>query len=325
MSGARAPDEAGVIDAILAASQGSGAYRPRLGAGDDAAVLAGGEVVTTDVMVEGVHFDARSSAADLGWKLVAVNASDVGAMGCRPTWALLTLSLPRPVAPAWLEGFSAGLGEALRRFGVALVGGDTTRSPGPVVVSLTLAGEGPRAVLRSGARPGDRIWVTGALGEAAAGFYGALPGAPPPAEGLAWLRRPEPPVALGAALGASGRVTAMMDLSDGLARDLARLCAASRVGAVVDPDRLPRGPSLAGVADPVPFQVAFGDDYQLLFTAPPGSSAGIRALAAAHGARLSEIGEVIEGAGAALIGRPWPHALFEHFAEDRQDGLPGLP
>ncbi len=314
-------DEAGIIAAVLAASAGSGAYRPRLGAGDDAAVLSSGEVVTTDLMVEGTHFDGRSSASDLGWKLVAVNASDVGAMGCRPTWALLTLSLPRPARADWLADFSAGLGEALRRYGVTLIGGDTTASPGPVFVGLTMAGEGPQAAVRSGARPGDRIWVTGALGEAAAGFYRA----PPPAEGLAWLRRPDPPVALGAALGHGRLVTAMMDLSDGLATDLARLCRASGVGARVNPALLPRGPSLDGVADPVPFQVAFGDDYQLLFTADPASDAPIRALAEGLGVRLSVVGEVVEGEGATLIGRPWPPALFEHFGEDRQGGAAGLP
>lgn len=301
--------EGQIISRLLEAAAGAGAYAPRLGAGDDAAVLHSGEVVTTDLMVEGVHFDGRSAPGDLGWKLVAVNASDVGAMGCRPTWALCSLALPRPLNIKWFDDFLSGFTEALRHFGVTLIGGDTTRSPGPVFVSLTLAGEGPRPVTRSGARPGDRLWVTGALGEAAAGFHG-LPGA---ARGLAWLRRPDPPVALGAALGARGLASAMMDLSDGLAQDLARLCLASGVRADVDPARLPLGPSLRDAPDPVPCQVAFGDDYQLLFTAPPSARAAILELGVELAVPVTEIGQISAGEGASLLGRPWPTLLFEHF------------
>lgn len=306
------PGEARVIDMVLAsASHPRPRVRPRIGPGDDAAWLPSGEVVTTDIMVEGVHFDARSSPGDVGWKLVAVNASDVGAMGGRPTWAVLTLSLPRPLRLDWVEGFSRGLGEALAHWRIALVGGDTTASPGPVVVNLTLAGRLKRPVLRSGARAGDQIWVSGTLGDAAAGFFGTPTGVP--AEGLAWLRRPQPPVELGARLGAHGLVTAMMDLSDGLSQDLPRLCAASGVGALVDPARLPLGPALAGVPDPLPYQVAFGDDYQLLFTAPPAHATAIRAVARRLGVRLSAVGVMTTEPGARLTQRDWPAPRFAHF------------
>lgn len=286
-------------------------FRPLLGAGDDAAWLPSGEVVTTDTMVEGVHFDHRLSPSDLGWKLVAVNASDAGAMGARPSWALLTLCLPRPLDRAWVLAFAEGFHAAQARFEVALVGGDTTRSPGPVVASLTLAGAVSRPVLRSGGRPGDTLWVTGALGEAAAGFLGVHGRVPE--SGLAWLRRPDPPVRLGAALGEAGLATAMMDLSDGLAMDLPRLCAASGVGAEVEPASLPRGPALEGVADPLPWQVAFGDDYQLLFASRPEDRGAVLALAAREGVRVSEIGRLGPAGPAILRGRPWPQQRFTHF------------
>lgn len=308
------PGESSVIERVLAsAGQAEPRVRPRVGPGDDAAWLAGGEIVTTDVMVEGVHFDQRSSPADVGWKLVAVNASDVGAMGARPTWATLTLSLPRPLRMGWVEAFAEGLGAALARWRIALVGGDTTGSPGPVFAGMTMAGRAATPVLRSGARPGDEIWVSGALGEAAAGFFGTRAGVPE--AGLAWLRRPEPPVELGARLGAAGLCTAMMDLSDGLAQDLPRLCAASGVGATVDPALLPVGPSLVGEPDPLPCQVAFGDDYQLLFTAPPAHGEAIRALGRRRRVRLSRVGTIEAGSGARLRGRDWPAPRFSHFEE----------
>lgn len=313
------PGESFVIETVLRAPADRSAdraarpptYRPRLGAGDDAAWLDSGEVVTTDVMVEGVHFDGRLTASDLGWKLVAVNASDIGAMGGRPTWALLTLCLPRPLDRGWVRAFAEGLHEALDAFGVALVGGDTTASLGPVFAGMTMGGAVARPVLRSGGHVGDALWVTGALGEAAAGFLRA----PPPASGLDRLRRPRPPVAFGAALGEAGLVTAMMDLSDGLAMDLPRLCAASGLGALVDPGALPVGPALSDVGDPLPPQVAFGEDYELLFAARPQHDAAIEALAGRQRVRVSKIGQLTVDRSVRLIGRDWPPQAFRHFEE----------
>lgn len=278
--------------------------------GDDAVVVGPGEVVTVDAMVEGVHWDARSSAEDVGWKLAAVNASDVGAMGCQPTWAVLSLSMPAPADGAWAEGFARGLGMGLARWGAQLVGGDTTASPGPIALSLTMAGRGIRPVGRHGARAGDDLWVTGALGDAAAGFLDGHP------LGLRWLRRPEPPVALGAALGLHGLASAMMDLSDGLARDLDRLCQASGVGAIVEVDALPAGAALADLPAPARLarQVAFGEDYQLLFTAAPAAAEAVEALAAAAGQPVTRVGRIVADGGARLRGgQPWPRALFDHF------------
>ena len=310
------PGESSVIATIFRHQQTSlrapRCAPPIVGAGDDAAWVSGDLVVTTDMMVEGVHFDDRLGPADVGWKLAAVNASDVGAMGCHPTWAVLDLSLPRPLDMSWVEAFSTGLAEGLAFFGVRLVGGDTTRSPGPVVAAMTMAGQGQRPVTRGGGRPGDTVWVTGTLGDAAAGFFF---GEESP-EGLCWLQRPRPPVEFGAALGASGLVTAMMDLSDGLAADLPRLCAASGTGARIAPEALPVGPALRGRADPVPLQVGFGEDYQLLFTTAPGLQDAVNALSLAHGVRVTQVGALTAARDVALSGRAWPAALFSHFGAE---------
>lgn len=272
--------------------------------GDDAALLPGGTLVTTDVMVEGVHWDGRLSAGDVGWKLVAINVSDIGAMGGIPRWATLGLSLPRPIDLRWVDEFAEGLHAALARWNTRLVGGDTTQSPGPVFAALTVGGQGD-AVPRSGARPGDEIWVTGTLGDASAGFHGHAP--------LDWWRRPEPPVSFGAELARLAH--AMMDLSDGLAVDLPRLCRASGIRAEIDPDALPASPFVEDLQDRLAHQVAFGEDYQLLFTVPPERAQAVVALGRAHGIRVTRIGRCHAGQGAVLIGRPWPKARFAHFED----------
>ena len=273
---------------------------------DDAALTPEGALLSVDTMIEGVHFDARLSPEDGGWELVATSASDLGACGRSPAWALLALSLPRPLDTDFVQAFARGLHAALARWGIVLLGGDTTRSPGPVVASLTV-GAAPAAhpaVPRDGARPGDELWVTGCLGASAAGFVLGEEA------GLAWLRRPEPPIALGAALGEARLPSAMMDLSDGLAADLRRLASASGVGARVWPEALPVHPGAAGRLD---LQVAFGEDYQLLLSAPPQRRDAITALAARHGVRITRIGEVVSGgAGVVLEGRSWPEGLFSH-------------
>ncbi|MCB9741144.1 MAG: thiamine-phosphate kinase [Alphaproteobacteria bacterium] len=259
------PDEAYVIRTLT--HRLSAPRPPTVGPGDDAAVLDDGLTLTVDAMVEGVHWDDRLSPEDVGAKLVAVNASDIAAMGASPRWALLALSLPDPLDRAWVEGFSRGLRRALDACGAELVGGDTTASRGARVASLSMGGAlvGP-PLLRSGARPGDQLWVSGTLGDAAGGFYLD----PPPEELLAALRRPRPPLALGPALSREGLASAAMDVSDGLAADLAKLCEASGLGAEVEPERVPLSPALrAADPDALDHALGFGEDYQLLFTAPP--------------------------------------------------------
>jgi thiamine-monophosphate kinase len=308
------PGEQGVIHRLLSSRPALAA--PPVDAGsDDACVLEDGLVVSTDAFVAGVHWDDRWSAADVGWRVVAASVSDLGAMGVRPDWLTLALALPRPLAVGWLDGFCAGLGEALARFHVRLVGGDTLRAPVPMV-SVTVGGHSVHHVPRSGGRPGDLIWITGRPGLAALGFH---------TQPNAALLRPQPPVGLGVALGENGLATAMMDLSDGLATDLPRLCAASGVGARVRPHALPPLPGCPAALDMLALQVAFGDDYELLFTTAPEHAPVVRALAAAHGTAATAVGVLTDGAAVELEGCPWPAPAFTHFGAQCPTDNPASP
>ncbi len=298
------PGESSAIAALLRACPPRGALR--IPPGDDAAVLHDGLTLSTDLLVEGVHFDHRLSPADVGWKAVAVNVSDLGAMGARPAWLQLGLSPPRPLDLGWVEQFAHGMAEALTHWGLELSGGDTTRSPGPRMVSVTVGGHCGQPVARSGGRAGDRLWVTGRLGASAAGFHRA-------GTGRSWLRRPDPPVAFGVAVAEAGLAHAMMDLSDGLATDLPRLCAASGVGAEVDPEALPLHPATLDGPAPLREATAWGEDYQLLLAAEPSASEALRALAKAHGVELTPIGRLHHGEGATMGGQGWPTPDFAHF------------
>lgn len=259
-----------------------------VGPGDDGAVLSDGTVLVADAMVQGVHWDERSTAEQVGRKLFAVNASDLAACGAVPTWALLTLSLPKPLDLAWVRGFASGLRQALDT--VPLLGGDTTRTEGPIVASLTLAGRliaGP--LLRSTAAPGHDLWVSGPLGAAADAFHGEGPLKP--------LVDPSPPLGLGPLLAERALASAAMDLSDGLAADLPRLCRASGVGAVVE--GVPTATSLERA-------VGFGDDYELLFTAPPEHRDALAALPYP----LARIGHITAGTRVTL---PAASSGWRHF------------
>lgn len=277
-----------------------------LGIGDDAAILPlppGIPVVTTDAMVEGVHWDDKLSPADVGWKLVAVNASDLGAMGARPQWATLSLSLPTPLDWAWVEQFAQGLGEACRFFSLPVVGGDTTRG-GTRTLVLTAGGVAKAPVLRSTGRVDDDIWVTGSLGRSAVAFLEA----DPPEEALSWFRRPRPPTAFGVALAEAGLVSAMMDLSDGLATDLPRLSSASGCGVHIHSSLIPGIGSLNQ-------RLCFGEDYELLFTAPSAHKNAIASLSAMHRTPVTRIGTLTASRSLVLDTDPWPLALFDHFPE----------
>lgn len=281
------PDESFVIRCLTAAPALAGVL---VGPGDDGAVLSDGTVLTVDAMTEGVHWDGRWSASDVGYRLFQVNASDLAAMGARPSWALLTLSLPDPFDATWVRGFSSGLRAALAD--VPLVGGDTTRSSGPIHASLTLGGRlAAEPLLRSGARPGDGVWISGPLGAASLAFHLGVP------ECLPALLRPTPPLELGPRLATDRLATAAMDLSDGLETDLTRLCRASGVGADIDPDAIPL-PDVEGALE----HIGFGDDYALLATSPHDL--------ADHG--MTRIGVITPGPDVRLLGRRWP-AAWHHF------------
>lgn len=245
-----------------------------LGVGDDAALLqvpAGRALVAaTDTLVAGRHFLTSAPPESIGHQALAVNLSDLAAMGAEPAWALLSLSMPE-VQEAWLERFAAGLHALADRYAVDLVGGDTVR--GPLVVTIELLGhvDPSRALRRSGARPGEFLYVSGWPGESAAGLAALESGVPVAAQDPLVARHlyAEPRVALGQAL--LGRAGAAMDVSDGLLGDLARLCAASGAGARVDLERLPVSAELTRRFDPHErerFILQGGDDYELLFTLP---------------------------------------------------------
>ena len=298
-----------------------------LGIGDDAALVdvPAGEslAVAVDTLVEGVHFPPGTAPADVGHKALAVNLSDVAAMGAEPRWATLALTLPR-ADEAWVAAFADGFFALAERFQVELVGGDTTR--GPLTVSVQILGTVPagRALRRCGARPGDRIFVTGALGDAGLALRRLQAGGDTDAEPwpalLACLHRPEPRVAAGVAL--RGLASAAIDVSDGLAADLGHVLAAGGVGATLRVDRLPRSAAFrqavqAGSPDWHDLPLAAGDDYELCFTVPAAQADAVAARLG--GLAVTEIGEIeaepglrcVTGDGHAYrIGREG----YEHFA-----------
>jgi thiamine-monophosphate kinase len=272
-----------------------------LGIGDDAALLRVPDghdlVVATDALNAGVHFPANTAAADIGWKSLAVNLSDLAAMGARPAWCTLSLSLPQADA-RWIDAFLDGWLELAARHGAALVGGDTTRGPLSVCVTAHGVVERDAALRRDGAQVGDDVWVTGTLGDAAAALARLQAGEAVDPALRARLDRPEPRVAFGRAL--VGLAHACIDVSDGLLQDLGHVCRASGVGAEVDIGSLPASPalsaSLAGDALRLA-QATGGDDYELCFTAAADARDAVRDLALSQGIAVTRIGRMREGSG----------------------------
>jgi thiamine-monophosphate kinase len=294
-----------------------------VGVGDDAAVVkpvrGALEILTTDALVEGVHFDRRFSAArDIGWKALAVNLSDLAAMGAEPAWATLSLSM-READAAWLDGFLEGFFALADQFGVALVGGDTTR--GPLSVGVTVHGfvaEG-QGLRRVGAQVDDDVWVTGTLGDAAAALSQWRAGGAAEPALRARMDRPQPRVEAGRELNAVAR--ACIDVSDGLLADLGHICAASGVGARVDIDALPASGVLRSMLTEESrrlLQATGGDDYELCFTAVPAQRAAIAEVAAKTGVAMTRIGKIVTDTGVSAFdahGVEWqaPRAGFDHF------------
>ncbi|MDX5374913.1 MAG: thiamine-phosphate kinase [Gammaproteobacteria bacterium] len=302
-----------------------------LGIGDDTAILDPGPgcqlLVTVDTLVAGVHFPEGATPPDIGYKTLAVSLSDIAAMGGTPRWATLALTLPS-ADETWLAAFARGLGEACSVYGVALVGGDTTR--GPLTLSLQLLGEvaAGRALRRDGARAGDGIYVTGTLGDAGLGLACELEGLSlPPADAAhcrGRLHRPTPRLAVGQGL--HGLATAAIDVSDGLLADLGHLLERSGVGAELRLETLPlssamRAAMAAGQAD-WHLPLAAGDDYELLFTAPIDQEAALAQLASAAGCPITRIGRILAGTGTRVLGpdgQPWQPARrgYDHFGNPR--------
>lgn len=258
---------------LLAALRTLPLHPGALGLSDDAARL-GDLILTTDTLVEGVHFLAEDPPESVAWKLLAVNLSDLAAKGAEPVGVLLNYPLS-PSRDRWDAHFLAGLADALGRFCAPLLGGDTVSLPAgaPRVLTLTAIGRaGARVPARSGAQPGDALWVTGTIGAAGVGLALARAGATAPAAVIDRYRRPQPRLAEGKALGPL--VTAMMDVSDGLLIDAARMAAASSVALAIALDSVPVDPAAAD--DPLG-AVTAGDDYELLFALPPGVTPPIAA------------------------------------------------
>ncbi|MFO1129408.1 MAG: thiamine-phosphate kinase [Rhodospirillales bacterium] len=291
-----------------------------LGLADDAAVVAveaGHElVVTTDTLVAGVHFLADDPPETLGHKLLAVNLSDLAAMGAEPIAYLLSVALPRAwaaeAADAWLTAFARGLGGLQRQAGIALIGGDTVGTPTDLVLGLTALGRvsAGRALRRSGARPGDLVWVSGTIGDGALGLAvlsGQLPGLPPSqaAALVERYRRPSPRLALGRRL--IGVATAVADVSDGLIADLGHICEASGAAAELHLDRLPLSEAGRAFSAAAGFGLADlasgGDDYELVFTAPASAADAVVTAAAAAAVPVSEVGRIVAVPPADPVGR----------------------
>lgn len=305
-----------------------------LGLADDCAVLTptpGTELVLkTDPVVGGVHFFADDDPADIAWKALAVNVSDLAAKGATPRIYLMALSLPEAPERAWMAAFAKGLGEAQRAFGIHLAGGDTDRTPGNLSVAITVIGEVPagRMVRRGAARAGQAVYVSGTLGDSALGLAlrtdAALAGrlglsAQEAAHALRRYLRPEPRIGLAKAL--LTHAGAAMDLSDGLLKDLGRMCRASGVGAHVATSDLPLSPAvrraLAAEPERIKSVVAAGDDYEILATVAPENCTAFEAVAAEAGVPITRIGEitsaremhVLDGAGVplSLERQGWDH------------------
>ncbi|HRO36326.1 thiamine-phosphate kinase [Thauera sp.] len=306
------------------------AHHTELAVGDDAALLAPRPgmrlAVSTDMLVAGTHFFADTDPEGLGWKTLAVNVSDLAAMGAEPRWAFLALALPQ-AEERWIAAFARGFFACADAFGVDLAGGDTTR--GPLTLSVTIAGEVPAgaAITRGGARAGDELWISGQPGRAALGLA-ALRGeaeldAPQRTEFVDALLRPQPRVALGLAL--RGLASAMLDVSDGLLGDLRHILECSAAGAIVETAALPLAALTASGADTALCRrclLAGGDDYELLFTAPPRHRSEIESLSARFGLALHRIGHLTAERSVLLLreadgGLAAPPAYgYDHFAQD---------
>ena len=302
-----------------------------LGPGDDCALLApspGMELaITTDMLVSGTHFLPDTDPHQLGWKTLAVNISDLAAMGARPRWVLLAGSLPK-ADEAWIAAFADGLFACAKRYGVDLVGGDTTR--GPLNLCVTALGEVPAgtALRRDGAQAGDDLWVSGQPGLAALGLAHLQGRASPLPETLAKrcvsaLQRPRPRVDLGLALRESALANSAIDVSDGLLADVGHIAERSCLDIEVCAAQLPHLPPGVDLALARDCQLAGGDDYELAFTAAPEKRIALAALAARLDLPLWRIGRAVVGKGEVRLvdvdGQPvaLTHKGFDHFGQDQ--------
>jgi len=344
--------EFGLIDRIRKAALRNEKRAP-IGIGDDAAALllspASTLLVTTDMLIENIHFDLTTTdLTSLGWKAAAVNLSDIAAMGGVPCFCLTALGIPRTLTVAQVGEFYRGFNACIGKHGTVLVGGDTCSSRKGLVISVTVLGEADKKhiVTRSGSRPGDLLYVTGTLGDSGAGYELLKSGLKVKGQGSGEKRnkksavrnpqsairmlierhlRPVPRVAEGRKLSSAGIASAMIDVSDGLSSDLGHLCAQSGVGAEVFADRIPLSKELRSakglVRQPVEYALSAGEDYELLFTVPPGKIKKLKSMRMA----ATQVGIVTNDRSMRLIdergqGRLLTSTGFDHFRGGLRNG-----
>jgi thiamine-monophosphate kinase len=306
--------EAGIIQLIQAKGPARLPLRVKKGIGDDCAVLetAGDTLllVTTDTLIEGTHFTASTLPPEaLGWKALAVNISDIAAIGGTPHTAFLSIGMKPETEVGFLEALMAGFGALAGKTDIVLAGGDTVESPSAAVITITLLGEclPEHLVYRAGARVGDDIWVTGPLGNAAAGLFLLLNKKASKLSGYESLvaahQRPIPRLEMGQALGKSGLAHAMIDISDGVAKDLGHICEESHTGALLQPASVPMSVELNRLAtevdkSPLDWALYGGEDYELLFTASSADQEKIVSLTTkVSGSPATKIGTIVRENG----------------------------
>ncbi|MCW8195195.1 thiamine-phosphate kinase [Proteobacteria bacterium 005FR1] len=307
-----------------------GAFGVSLGIGDDCALLmppAGKALATTiDTLVAGNHFPENADPELIAERALRVNLSDMAAMGGEALWFTLALTLPSADAP-WLDGFARGLFQAASEFHCALVGGDTTRGPLSITIQVMGAVELNQALLRGNARPGDLVYVTGTLGDAAAAVAVIRNRLKVGKAAFAYLMshyyRPLPRLKEGQML--AGIASAAIDVSDGLLADLGHICKSSGVGALIDWERVPVSEALAKVARPEQVRewaLSGGDDYQLCFTVPPAQALHVEQMVSQKRLSASQIGEIVRGEGVSCRYKGRPIALgktgYQHFDIDTE-------
>ncbi len=320
-----------------------------IGIGDDAAVLkvspSSSLLATTDMMIEGVHFDLRyTDFYSLGWKSTAVNLSDIAAMGGLPRFCLTSIGIPNSISPKQVAEFYRGCNTLLQSCDAILVGGDTCSSRKDLVINVMMLGESVKngAITRAGAKPGDRIFVTGTLGDSSAGLEVLKRGVRDRrsrGKTIPFLfrnsrsavsrlverhLRPEPRVEWGMTIALSRCVHAMIDISDGLSSDLAHICEQSRVGALINAEKIPLSSSLCRTADnldhpPIHYALSGGEDYELLFTVPTSRIQKLQTL----GLPLTEIGEITRTQTMMIVDSRGNKTLlkptgYNHFARSRK-------
>ena len=288
-----------------------------LAVGDDAAIFSldhGYQLVTTtDTLVEGVHFSATTSAKDIAHKSLVVNLSDIAAMGAKAKYFTLALSIPK-IDKSWLQDFSNSLKHLSEQYEVSLVGGDTTR--GPLNITITMIGmvERSKALTRSGARPGDGIYVSGTIGDAGFCFWKLSNDLVPSSQELKRLNCPTPRVDLGLVL--TGLASACIDLSDGLEQDLSHILKASSVGAVIEVKKIPISEALLNhIKDTNDWSIPLcgGDDYELCFTIPEGNEEALKKISKSCNVKITKIGIINESLGLQIEGFDGPRKSYQHF------------